>query len=330
MRKLLLLVLCYFAFQQLDAQQLPLFNQYREYPGFVNPAAVNIDFFTRGTPEKMLTAGGGSRLQWVGNKDFTIQTSILHTESLYYLDGVSLALGGFFLQDKVDVTAMNGFYGRGAVYIGEPSRSSFWGGLGFNVGYVHHRIDIQKLKAYHGNDPLLQAYAPLSSASYDVGVGAFGVFPFKSDDNGGKTLLLGVSIPQIMEPEVKFLDGATYDYNLIRHVFTQITFLSSNSSDLKFFEASLWGKWVEGLGAHVDLNIRRQVNGNLWLGGGASSSGTFHLEIGTNLKLWETSEASKNRDNFVKIGYGFDVPFNTRYASYLGASHELHCSFIIY
>lgn len=330
MRKLLLLVLCYFAFQQLDAQQLPLFNQYREYPGFVNPAAVNMDNFVFDPELNFFFKGGlGSRLQWVGNKDFTIHTSIINTEFFFHPSPSGISFGGglFAMQDKVDVTSMNGLYGKGALYVGAPD-NRFWGGLGFNVGYVHHTINIQKLKAYHANDPLLLNYAPLSSASPDLGVGAFGVLQW----GGYETALsFGFSIPQIMETEVRFEDGNLYDYNLLRHVFTHVTFFTATSSEnFGFFEASAWGKWVEGLGNHIDLNLRYQVDSNFWFGAGGSSSGALHLEIGTNFRLLGIESEQSDKRSFLRLGYGFDVPFNPKYASYLGASHELHCALIIY
>ena len=41
------------------------------------------------------------------------------------------------MQDKVDVTKMDGFFARGAVYIGDI-RNRFWGGLGFSAGFAIH------------------------------------------------------------------------------------------------------------------------------------------------------------------------------------------------
>lgn len=326
MKKFLLLFFLSSAFSQLRAQQLPLFTQYREYPGFVNPAAVSMDYFAAAAPERMLKVGGGSRLQWVGNESFTVATSIIHGDAFFNLGGVSFAGGGYFLQDKVDVTSMNGFYGRGAVYIGDPVYNRFWGGLGFSGGYIRHALDLRKLKAYNANDPLL-SYAALDASTFDFGVGAFGVFQW---DGYEKALMFGVSVPQMLEPEIRFLDDNAYDFLLPRHLFTQLTFMASTSADYGFFEATLWGKLIEGTQPHIDLNLRYQANSNVWLGIGGSSVATLHLEVGTNLRVGRTVSHASNEDNYLKIGYGFDMPFNTNYASYLGAAHELNISFVVF
>lgn len=314
-----------FLINHLNAQQLPLFNQYREYPGFVNPASVSMDYFAAGAPDRMLKVGLGSRLQWVGNESFTVNTSIINGDAFFNMGGVSFAGGGYFLQDKVDVTSMNGFYGRGAVYVGDPY-NRFWGGIGFSAGYIRHVVDLRKLKAYNAGDPLL-SYAALDASTFDLGVGAFGVFQW---DGYEKALLFGASLPQMMEPEIRFLDDNTYDFLLPRHLFTQLTFFASTSADYGFFEASLWGKLIEGIRPHIDLNLRYQANSNIWLGIGGSNVATLHLEVGTNFRMGRTVSYASDEDNYLKIGYGFDVPFNTNYASYLGAAHEINIAFVIF
>lgn len=324
----LVFVLCYCS---LSSQQLPLFTQYREYAGFVNPAAITIDYFVAGAPDRLVKVGGGSRLQWVGNESFTISTSILNAEGFTRIGSGNVSAGGglFFLQDQVDVTSMNGFYGRGAIYVGNSDRASFtsfWGGLGFSVGYVNHRVDLKKLKAPDATDPLLN-FVTLNSSIYDIGVGAFGVFQFEEYE---KTLMFGISVPQLTEPEVKFADETTYDFVLPQHIFTHLSFFASTSEDFGFVEASIWAKLVEGLQPHVDFNVRYQINSNVWFGAGGSNIGTVHLEVGTNFKMGKVVSRDRDADNYLRIGYGFDMPFNTSYASFLGASHELNMAFVIF
>lgn len=326
MRKFLILSLLGFFGLQLNAQQLPLFNQYREYPSFVNPASVSMDYFAAGSPERLLKVGGGSRLQWVGNESFTISTSIIQADAFVNLGNVSLAGSGYFIQDKVDVTSMNGFYGRGAVYIGEPRNSSFWGGLGFSAGYINHTIDLKKLKAYNANDPLL-SYAALSASTYDLSVGAFGVVQWDSYE---KALIFGFSAPQFMEPQIQFLEDNLYDFKLPRHYFAHLTFFASTSADYGFFEASAWGKLIAGNRPHINLNLKYQANSNVWFGLGGTTAPAMQVEIGTNLKMSKVVSYDSTKENFLKIGYGFEIPFNGSYASYLGSSHELNISFVLF
>ncbi len=322
----LLAIALLFAFcLPLPAQQLPIFTQYRHYGGLINPADVPLDYFTSDQlPERFIKISGGQRLQWVGNENFNFNTSVIDGTGFFNLGNVSLLGGGYFIHDQVDVTTTDGFYGRAAVYIGDP-RGMFWGGLGFNAGYVLHTIDLRQLKAYQANDPVLD-YANLTATAPDLGVGGFGVFQWNNYD---QVLLLGASVPQLLEPDISFTDNTDFDYQRIRHFYGRATFIAKTRSDYGFFEASIWNRYVPGLPMSIDLNLRYQVSSPFWFGLGASTNGTAHVEAGSNISVSRTSAYDRS-ENYLQIGYGFDFPFNPAYGTYFGASHEINLAFLIY
>ena len=309
----------------LYAQQLPIFTQYRHYGGLINPADVPLDYFVNGQPpERFFKISGGQRLQWIGNENFNVSTSVIDGTGFFNLGNVSLSGGGYFIHDEVDVTKSDGFYGRAAVYVGDP-RGTFWGGLGFNTGYVLHTIDLRQLKAYEANDPLLN-YANLTASSFDLGVGGFGVFQWNQYD---QVLLLGVSVPQILEPEITFTDNADFDYQRVQHIYGRATFIAKTRGDYGFFEVSVWNRYVPGVPMSVDLNLRYQVSSPFWFGLGASTNGTAHVEAGTNIPVGKISNYDGSQ-NYMQIGYGFDFPFNPAYSTYFGSSHEINLAFVIF
>ena len=312
-----------------SAQQLPIFTQYREYQGYINPAAVSTDYFTNGSPQRLIKAGMGQRLQWVGNQSFTMQTSIINGEGFMHFDqsSVSIQGGGYFIHDEVDVTTMDGLFGRLGVYIGNPEDAStkFWGGLGFYVGYVFHNINVSKLKSQETDPKLLE---DLSSDIPDFGLGLFGVYKL---DGNSKILHFGVSAPQFLELNLEFADNSDFNYTRLRHLFGHVAFLTQLNSltDYSFLEVSAWAKYVQGLIPHVDVNVRYQPSSAFSIGLGASTNSTVHIELGASLPVGK-SVSNDQSNNRLRLGYGFDMPFNSNYASYFGGSHEVSLSYLIF
>lgn len=309
----------------LSAQLLPIFSQYRDYLGYVNPASPSLDLFTMGDPSRQFVkAGGGQRLQWIGSDNFKVNTSIFSGEAFFNFDGVSVLGGGYYIHDQVDVTTTDCFHGRAALYIGNPE-GSFWGGLGFSAGYMLHAIDIGKLRSYEAGDPLLD-YAKLTASSSHLGVGAFGIYQI---DNYDHVFIFGISTPQLFETELSFSENSAYDYIRFRHIFTHLSFITTTSEYYGFFEISAWAKFVEGLRPNVDLNLRYQVSSPFWIGLGGSSNGSVNFEIGSHIGVGTFSSRDYS-DNAIKFGYAFAFPLNPKYSTYFGTTHEVNLSFLIF
>lgn len=303
-----------FSFFPAWGQQLPLFTQYREYYGYVNPASVSIDFFAHN--RSIFNAFGVShRRQWVKSGFPSITTTVGRGEFFFDLgDNLHILTGGYFMSDQAGATDFNGIMARGAVYIGNPETSFF--GLGFTAGAVNHTIETSRLAAYDLDDPLL--YVNTSTLIPDLGVGLFGVLNIGS----GHSLFGGVSMPQLFGLELDLpTEEGTFSYDRLLHLYSYAG-LYLQSYDESFIELSLWGKYVEGLPYHLDLIFRYQFSKPFWVGVGGSTTKNAHLEAGFNITNFS------ERNNIIKIGYGFDFSFDPGYANFTGPTHEINISFL--
>ncbi len=96
-----------------QAQQLPIFTQYREYQSFINPAAVSSDYFTY---EYNLSFGASYRRQWLDFND-SPRNLFVRGEYVGKTQGKAhLIAGGYFLRDDTHPISFNGAYGRVGVF----------------------------------------------------------------------------------------------------------------------------------------------------------------------------------------------------------------------
>lgn len=307
-----------FISDQLFAQQLPLFTQYREYYGYVNPASISIDFLA--SDRRAFNAFGAShRRQWIGSTFPTVTSTVGRGEFFFSGNGsVSFLAGGYFMSDKAGAISFNGAYGRAALFIGDIEYGSFFS-IGFTAGAVQHRVKTNRLAAFDLTDPLL--FVDANTIFPDLGAGIFGVLKANRDIN----LYGGISIPQLFGLQLDLpTEEGVFTYERLFHLYNYAGVYINTSQgydDYSFLEISVWGKYLPGLPYHADLNFRYQISTPFWIGVGASTTQNVHLETGVNLNF-------SNRDGYMKIGYGFDFPFNTDYASYVGSSHEINLTFI--
>ena len=305
----------------LFSQQLPLFTQYREYYGYINPAALTTDFLAS-SRYSFNAFGVSHREQWLSGKFSAVRTSVARGEFFFETgSSVSFVAGGYFMSDKVGSTNQVGFLGRGAVYLGDPAHNFF--GLGFTAGAVQYsiKIDRRKFRVNNAGDPLVNDLT--SDAKPDLGVGLFGVMELGKDIN----VYGGVSMPQLfglafdLSPPGQ--EGLfTYEKTLHLYNYAGVYINTSfGNQDYSFIEISTWGKYIPGLSYHADFNFRYQISTPFWVGAGIATTGTAHLETGFNIGI-------SGRDGYMKLGFGYDVPFSNDIHSYIGSSFEVNLSFI--
>lgn len=293
------------------AQQLPLFTQYREYSGIINPAYLNSDNFLN---EKNLSFGTSYRAQWVG-KERTPRTAAIRGEHAWMNEGIGLLTGGYLLNDQLGPTGFTGLYGKIGGIIGYDPRVS---GLcvALNFGMVQHRILASRVNLIDPNDRL--ADVDQTRIIPDVGFGLFYYHLLDNNDN----LYAGYSMPQALALDLtyKTIQGE-YGLDRVRHHYFNAGYYKF-INDESFIEPSIWLRSVAGAPLSLDLNIRYQVNGSFWVGTGSGTNGAFHGEagfiLGDNLGL----------DNTLKIGYGFDYFFKT-YGPFFGTSHEINLAYLL-
>lgn len=311
---LILLVVCLGEFAH--AQHLPLFTQYRDQIGVLNPGAFSHDYLVHENP---MSFGLSFRRQWVGLESAPV-TQTLRGEYFYESGGsFNLIYGGHVVNDQTGPTGFTGAYGRvGGLLSSDP----YYGGLslGFSFGMVQYRVKTSELRLRDLND--LTGTTDQSMLFPDVGVG---LYYYKYIERGfldDSHIYAGVSIPQVFGLDLEFItENGSFGTRRIQHYYAVAGLYKYLRNDT-YLEPSVWFKYAPGAPVNVDLNLRYQMNGNFWLGAGGATAGTVHLETGFILG------ENYNLNNTLKIGYGFDYSFNT-FGPEVGSSHEINLTYSI-
>ena len=174
------------------AQQLPIFTQYREHSGFINPASINSDYFlSRGAYNVSL--GTSYRRHWV-RREQAPQTILVRGEHLMVpkYGGVGLLYGGNVVHDQTGPISFSGIYGR----LGGMLRTGgYYSNDGFNLalsfGVVQYRMKATEVKLIDPNDPLgMQDQVRVIP---DVGAGIF----YHKELGNEDIIYGGISVPQL-------------------------------------------------------------------------------------------------------------------------------------
>ncbi len=293
----------------LFAQQTPLFTQYRENFSIINPAALSANYLLS---EQNLDFGASLRTQWT-NLDDSPRTQTIKGNYIFENRGVSISSGGFLINDQTGPTSFTGLYGKiGGVLSDDP----YWGGIamGISIGVQQFRIDASELVLREQGDFLGQQ--DQSKIAPDVG---FGFYYYKRFEKGwfrDDLVYAGLSVPQILGLNIAFdEEGSNFDIRRTQHINLVAGYYKILENG-KFIEPSVWLRYVADAPVSVDFNFRYQVNNSIYFGLGGSLARTLHFETGFVI------------GQQLRIGYGFDFPFNT--VGPIGRStHEINLNFAL-
>ncbi len=298
----------------LQAQQLPLFTQYRENIGIINPAAVESDFLAFG---QNITFGANYRAQWVGldnaPRTQTVRGSYLYADG----SGVALMAGGHLMNDQTGPTGFTGLYGRIAgIVTADPEQ----GGLvvGLSAGAVNFRINASEIRLRDQGD--LIGSNDHSQFFPDVGVGIYYYHLVGRNDD---YFYAGASVPQVIGLDLTIQnDEGEYVTQRVQHFYGMLGFYKFFDNN-SFLEPSLWVKYTQGAPLNADFNLRYYLPVNFWIGAGGSTSGTVHLETG--VQLGDTASF----DRTFKVGYGFGYSFSP-FGPTAGTTHEINLAYSLF
>ncbi len=297
----------------LQAQQLPIFTQYRENLAVINPAALEGDFLAFGNN---VTVGLSYRAQWVGLSGApttqTVRGSYVNTE----WSGVTLMAGGHLINDQTGPTGFTGFYGKiGGILTNDIE----YGGLAvaLTAGFVQFRVRASEIRLRDPNDNI--GTIDQSQFYPDLGLGIY-FYQMLDGAFDGDYIYAGVSVPQIFGLDLTFQDEETGEYTIgrVQHMYGMLG-LYKFFDNGGFIEPSLWFKYVANAPLHADVNIRYQLPSALWIGAGGAINGTAHIEAGLTLG------DNVGFDNTLRIGYGFDYSFSS-FGPTAGSTHEINLS----
>lgn len=290
-------------------QQLPLFTQYREFSGIINPAAVPNDYLWY---EKNLSFGASYRRQWITDQDGP-STQVIRGDYMFEREGTSLLTGGYIINDQAGRVGMTGLYGRFAGVIAGDNPLEQGISLGLNVGVVRYGLDLSNARLANPDD--IAVYDIHHKIFTDVGAGVFAYTTL----NNGNLLYGGISMPQALGLNVQFRDeNRELSIQRQRHYYATAGYKMSLRDEYSFLELSTWVKFIPPLTPHLDVNLRYQMSEHFTIGAGLSTAGYSHLEAGLLF----------GEERLFRVSYGFDAPF-TKTSTYYGSSHEISLAFAL-
>ena len=309
-----------------DAQQLPLFTQYRDSWTQINPAILYNGYINY---EHDVAVGISHRQQWT-DADLIGAPLTSMAQFQYVVEDYNFFVGGHLIKDETGDIGTTGVYGNFAYQIplgkGRVEQSL---SVGINGGLVQYRVDLPDgIRTTNG---VGNAFS--ETILYpDFGAGIF----YHYDDKW----YAGLSIPQIfgLNLDIRNPEDPTTPFKIekVRHYYAVIggyfafDFLESESS---FFEPSLWVRYVENAPLSFDANLRYKPSDYFWLGLGFGSATTYpsireQMIVDPLKKVLHMEAGIVLPDLFrdysqLKVGFGYDVQLS-EYLVNFGNSFEIH------
>jgi type IX secretion system PorP/SprF family membrane protein len=294
---------------QINAQQLPLFTQYREMQGIVNPAAISRDFIKL---KHNLLIGTSYRRQWIEAPEAPA-TLMLQVEWLKEKGNTHLITGLSIIEDKVGKESTTGINNRIGILISDnPQDHGF--GLALNAGVVNYRVRLGETTSRDFNDPNIganrQKWHP------DIGVGIFGYTKVGNDN----LIYGGLSAPQVFGLKAVQLND-NQDIIRYRHLYLMGGYIIPLNDENSSIEFSSWTKFVPNVKPNIDLNLRYNYKDQLQIGIGYNMNNNLLLEASYTL----CSNRNFDITGLWRIGYSHNINYSS-FANAYGASHEFHLS----
>lgn len=302
----------------LDAQQVPLFTQYRENQSLINPASIHADNIGYSFRPNS-SAGLSYRYQWVDLKSGP-RTMIARYEHI--MEDLSMLTGLTLIRDATGPTSTTGAYLRYAYQV-EFSRYSLLS-IGFSSGILQSSLNGNKGVTRDAGDA--KSISEFNAIYFEFNPGVF----YKSTLGNEDDFYIGLSFPQLFSTKFIKIDNESY-IKKEPHVFAQVglyKYLGDGFGSLNgamFLEPSLWFKYVVYALPQLDMNIRFQMAELFWIGTGYSIAvsdqfygNNLHMEFGVTLNTVD--------DRVFKIGYGFDKSITT-FGPRFGSTHEINLTY---
>lgn len=263
-----------------------------------------------------MSFGASIRRQWTGIEN-NPQTQLLRGDYIFKGDAVSLNTGVHIIKDQTGPTGFTGAYARLAGIVGNTENGGF--SAGFNAGLVQFKLNGSQIEFPDPTDAL--ANRDYRTLYPDVGLG---IFAYKRINRSGfldgDNMYAGFSVPQVFGLDLTFREqNKDFTIKRIPHYYALAGYYKYLNDD-SYFEASAWLRYVKNVPFQADFNCRYQMSSYLSMGLGYSTNKSIHAEFGLLL-----GENVGWRTHAIKIGYGYDMPFNT-ISPHFGAAHEINLS----
>lgn len=307
----------------LDAQQLPLFTQYRENFTLINPSIVAMDRmgFSSETDSKV---GVSYRHQWdpIWDGPRTMSAQYEH-----YMEKSNMVLGGSMYRDQTGPINITGLKLRYAYQVW-MSRYTFWS-IGVSAGYGQYQ--------FRGDEGIYQdpgdilGFTRHTKSLADFSVGTY----FNTELHNRDIFYAGASVPQTAVINFGGSDSND-DFYVYRkpHMYAMLGYYKylgdgiGGRDGALYLEPSIWMKYIPNAPFQPDLNLRLRMNDLFWVGCGYSfsvldkfRSDNVHLEAGVII-----SNSNYLDDQQFIIGIGYDNSLSS-YGQFLGNTYEINVSY---
>lgn len=313
MKKLITLFIALFlASSFLEAQQLPLYNIYRDHWNILNPAAVSNNYLIN---EWEQSIGVSYRHQWLGIEGAPA-TGVANWE--WVRDDLNSVFGGHIINDRTGEISQTGVYGQYAYKIEFGGRADQSVTIGLSAGLVQYRANLSEIQFFDAQE---ESVTDDNLLHPDFGLGVF----YHFEDR----YYAGISMPQIIGLNTRFVTPDR-DFNIdrVQHLYAvvggyfQVTWFGNETS---FVEPSMWVKYAPNAPLNIDLNARYQISELIWVGTGVGTgfgidqSLAMHFETGLIL-----GEQSNIMNGQFKVGMGFDLPISGGYGADFKSAIEIN------
>ncbi len=323
--KQFLLVLCTgFLLMKATGQQQPHYTQYIINNYILNPALTGIENYT--------DVKISHRHQWVGIADAPVTSYItIHkplgkkddrtTPTSFQMPGENPrgksywqeyeaakphhGIGLKIINDKTKLNRFAGYVSY-AYHIGIAPQVSL--SAGFEAGVRNISLDRSKIYTAVPVDPAVFGSSEINSLKPDFGAG---VWLYSAN------YFAGLSVQQIIPQRVVFTNGAVkqQEGKTVPHLFATAGYRFFINDDISGLP-SVMAKYIQGIPAQFDVNMKVQYRDLLWIGGSYRYKYGFAGMVGLNVS------------NTFNIGYAYDystTPLNT----VSRGTHEIVLGFLI-
>lgn len=267
-------------------QQIPQYSQYMLNDYILNPAMTGQHDYWE--------VKSNNRLNWVGITDAP-RTFILSAHGPFRK--LNMGMGGSVFADITGPTSRIGFYLSYAYHL--KFSKSLKLGMGLSLGLLQYRIDGTKVTLYENGDPVF----PNQMMTVYTADATFGI------NLKHKNFNFGISIPQIIGNDLKFLDNQENpDSRLARHYMAMGGY-TFRVGDFGIMPNVLL-KYVYPAPPQFDAGVKFDWRDQFWIGASYRHDDAVSFLGGLNYK------------DYFLIAYSYDLA-TSNLRNYSNGTHEL-------
>jgi len=275
------------------SQQDPLFTQYMNNPGLINPAYAG----SKGN----VNINGTFRKQWVG-MDWSPMTTTLSVNSPFM--NYDIGLGFTFVDDQIGPWHQTGIYFDYARYLRFSNNRNL--SLGIKAGINFIDVNLANLIMNNPYDPVVSANPRYTRPLPNFGIGAY---YFTND------YFIGFSIPKLVRNSIQSKDNTLEVLGREeRHYFLTAGYLFVIDDPAWKLKPTMMTRIVNGSPVSLELGLTAIFFDRVWFGLAYRVGDAFagHLRFQVNDRL--------------QLGYSYDLN-NSRLKAYNSGSHEIFLSY---